>query len=157
MGWIIGLIALFGFLFFLINYPRQILTGIGIIVGVVALLIFVTIYLPEQNRKMIQDKIDIKVAYGINNCGMGGRSLSISIYNGSNKTISKVTWRVDAYQPGYSTNLAGYDNDYYCDKILKPGERWTSCYTVPSTLNAEGKPIGLLQYSISSKNAHYQD
>lgn len=156
MGWIIGLLAFFGFLFFLIKFPRQILTGIGIIVGCIALLIYAFIYLPDKNRKMLQEKIVVTVSYDTTKCGVG-YPLSISITNSSNKTISKVTWNIDAYQSGYSTNLASYNNDYLCDKILKPGERWTLCYTVPSSLKAEGKLIGMLGYRISNKYAYFQD
>ena len=68
-----------------------------------------------------------------------------------------MSWDVDAYQLGYSTNLAGYDNDYYCDKILNPGEGWTLCYRVPPSLKAEGKPLNMLEFRISDKYAHYQD
>ena len=156
MSWIIGLLAFFGFLFFLIKFPRQILTGIGIIIGGITLLIFIFIYLPGQNKKMLQEKIVVTVSYDTTTCGTG-YPLFIFINNSSNRTISKVTWNVDAYQPGYSTNLAGYNNDYYCDKILKPGERWTLCYIVPSSLKAEGKPIGMLEYRISNKYVYYQN
>lgn len=156
MGWIIGLLALFGFLFFLIKFPRQILICIGIIIGGIALLIYAFIYLPEQKREMLQEKIVVTVSYDKIKCSVE-YPLFISVNNNSNKTISKVTWHVDSYQPGYSTNLAGYNNDYYCDKILKPGERWTLCFTVPSSLKAEGKPISMLEYRISNKYAYYQD
>ena len=56
MGWIIGLLAFFGFLFFLIKFPRQILTGVGIIIGGIALLIYIFLYLPEENRKKFNRK-----------------------------------------------------------------------------------------------------
>ena len=156
MGWIIGLLAFFGFLSFLIHFPRQILTGIGIIIAVIALLYYACFYLPDQNRKILQEKVVVTVLWDTTKCGVE-YPLFISVNNNSNKIMSKVTWAVEAYKPGYSTNLAGYNNDYCCDKILKPGEIWTLCYRVPSSLKAEAKPISTLEYRIAYKNVYFQD
>jgi hypothetical protein len=156
MGWLVGLLVFFGFLYFLFKLPKQTLGCLGVLVGLAALLGYVLIFRPEQERKRAQDEIVITVSYAPERCPRKDYPLLVTIQNWSNKTVTEVSWRVDAYKPGYNSNLAGYINNYSTGKTLHPGEGWSACYNLPLTLERKGIDVNTLEYRISSKYATFE-
>ncbi len=154
MSWLFGLVILVVFLFLLFKYPKQILALAGLLVVSVFILWYVFITLPDQKRTERNNKVTLSIAYNATDCGLKF-PLNVKIANGSDKTITKVTWSLVVNKPGFSTNLAGYGDDYSCDKILKPGETWITCYTLPSTLNSQNYPLAELEYKTSSKYVYF--
>jgi hypothetical protein len=155
MGWIIGLLAFFGFLFFLFKFPKQTLGSVGVVIGIAALLFYATIVKPDNDRKRLNEHVVVTVSYNESTCSKE-YPLAIFIQNGSNKTISKVWWDINVYRSGYSTDISGYSNDYSSDKILKPGESWSACYIVPTTLDKENNDLSKFEYKISDKHASFE-
>ena len=153
MSWIIGLIIFIAFLFFLFSFPKQTLGCLGVIVVLALLLYYLVIYQPEQARKELRDQVVVSVSYNEENCAKK-YPLLVKIHNKSSKTVTKVSWDLDVYQPGYSTDLAGYA-DYSSDKILRPGEEWQTCYTLPRNI-ANRVDQERLEYRISGKYVTFE-
>jgi hypothetical protein len=133
----------------------------GIIVVVVgaagiAVLVGLDAYNDAQQRKVV-----VSVAYDLKACGTMF-PLFVTIHNGSNKTVSKVSWKMAAYEPGHSTNLArnpepGFDSDYTSDPdtIINAGERSLNCYALPRfTISSRPEK---LQYGAEWSSARFQD
>jgi hypothetical protein len=156
MGWIIGIIIIIASIYFLFRFPKQTFILIGVFIGICLLIGYFLIYVPEQKRKAIEDSVSIILTYDSKFCGME-YPLYVEIVNGSNKTIERVTWYLNAYIPGYSTDLSGYNNDYSNDKILKPTEKWSTCYKLPSTLDTQGLSASNLKYEVSMKNVYVKE
>jgi hypothetical protein len=153
MSWIIGLLIFFAFLFFLFSFPKQTLGCLGVIVVSALLLYYLLIHQPEQTRKHLGNQVVVSVSYTVENCTKK-YPLLVRIHNKSSKTVTKVHWDLGVYQPGYSTDLAGYA-DYSSDKILKPGEKWQSCYTLPRDI-ASRVDQERLEYRISGKYVTFE-
>ena len=60
--------------------------------------------MPEQEREKEKRLITITVEYDVNECGKD-YPLPIKIVNNTRKTLKKTHWRIDIFQPGYSSNL----------------------------------------------------
>lgn len=156
MVWIFGIICLIIFIIILINFPKQTLIVFFSLILLIVFLWYKYITVPDQYRKSITDKVSVTVLYNVATCNYYS-PLFITIINNSNKTITKVSWDVNTYVPGYSTDISGWPNNYSSDKILKPGESWSSCYTLPSNLNNKNHDPGSLKYGISNKYVQFQD
>jgi len=156
MSWLFGLVIFIVFLFLLFKYPKQILVICGLLVICVIILYYVFITLPNQERTERSNKVTLSIAYNTTNCGLQ-YPLNVIITNRSDKTVTKVTWWLVVNKPGFSTNLAGYSANYSCDKILKPGEAWSVCYMLPSTLNSQNYPLPQLEYKTSSKYVYFEE
>jgi c-di-AMP phosphodiesterase-like protein len=143
MVWIFVIVILLVFLFLLFNFPKQTLGFLAIAVLAIVGLIYYWIYLPsqegeerEKERARYVAKVTVAVNYNSKECEKDF-PLAIIITNGSQRTINDVEWTIGVFRPGYSSNLAGYENDYSSDKILAPGERWRACYRLPPTLETK--------------------
>ena len=156
MSWLFGLVIFVVFLFLLFKYPKQILALGGLLVVCVFILWYVFITLPEQKRTERSNKVTLSLAYNTTNCGLE-YPLNVIIINRSDKTVKKVQWSLVVNKPGFSTNLAGYGDDYSCDKILKSGEAWSVCYRLPSTLNSQNYPLPQFEYKTSSKYVYFEE
>lgn len=156
MSWLFGLVILVVFLFLLFKYPKQILALAGLLVVCIFILWYVFVTLPNQMRTERSNKVTLSIAYNTTNCGLQ-YPLNIIITNRSDKTVKKVEWSLVVNKPGFSTNLAGYSDDYSCDKILKPGEAWSVCYRLPSTLNSQNYPLPQLEYKTSNKFVYFEE
>lgn len=123
--------------------------GIAVLVGIDA-------YNDAQQRKVV-----VSVAYDLKACGTKF-PLFVTIHNGSNKTVNKVSWKMGAYEPGHSTNLVrspelGSDPTYIVesDIIINSGEHSRECYALP-VLPVSSRPEKLL-YGAELPMASLQD
>lgn len=149
MGWLIGIILIITTILFLFRFPKQTIMLLGLLILGCFLLWYFAISIPDQNRKALQRNVQVTVKYNLTECG-ANYPLLIHINNNSNKTISKIEWHLNVYIEGHSTDISGYSN-YSCDKILKPGENWESCYSLPSTIDIKQYNVETLQYEIGWK------
>jgi hypothetical protein len=84
-----------------------------------------------------RDAVTVTVRYDTKSCSKEF-PLFVTIKNGSNKTVEKVSWNIDAYKQGYSNNVVdyGYSSEYSTpyssDKILNSGQGHAVCYKVPA-------------------------
>lgn len=156
MGWFFCIICLILWIIIIIKFPKQtIIISISLILLCI-LLWYQYITIPERNRKAINDSVSVTISYSVALCNHG-YPLSVTVKNNSHKTITKVSWDVNIYISGYSTDISGWPNNYSSDKILRPGESWSSCYKLPSNLNAKNHDPSSLKYEISNKYVHFQD
>jgi len=118
-------------------------------VALALLLYYLLIYRPDH----LKDQVLVSVAYNAGNCTKQ-YPLLVIIQNESSKTVMKVEWNIGVYQHGYSTDLAGHSN-YTSDKILKPGEKWQRCYTLPGDIASRVDQAGL-EYRISYKYVTFE-
>jgi len=129
---IIGLAVL---LFFLVNYPTKTLqTGCAaaalIVCGVVAMWYF---FEARPNRILTErlEKVLVTVRYAPETCSAEA-PLRVAITNTGRETVARVTWSMQVFRPGYSSNVAEYSSGYESDRILKRGESIQICVAVPS-------------------------
>ncbi|KXO13893.1 hypothetical protein AKG98_1638 [Moritella sp. JT01] len=128
---LIGILLLFSF-------PKQ----MGILIGVVAVGCGAT-YLyseAEKSKKIKQiEAVIVTVSFNTKYCSEEF-PIFVNIKNRSNKIVEKVSWGINAYRKGYSSNVAdnNYFREYSSDKILNTGQHFGVCYKVPplsGTLN----------------------
>jgi hypothetical protein len=131
--------------------------SIGLVLGLLIIILWwIFIEVPQRNREAVNKKIIVSVAYNPHTCSIN-TPLLVNVKYNSSKTITKVWWEVDIFIPGHSTNIAGFDNRYSTDKILMPGEAWTSCYQLPTSLKVGNQDLASFQYVISHKWVDFED
>jgi hypothetical protein len=156
MSWLIGLIVTVVLLVLLGNFPKQTLGCLGVAVGGSVLLVYVVVIVPEQKRNRLEQQVTVQVTYNTQACSKE-YPLLISVENTSPKAGTHIRWRVEVYRPGYSSNLAGYNNDYETDKIIGPRERWSACYVLPRTLDQQNREINTFVYRVADKYSRFAD
>lgn len=135
---IIGLAVL---VFFLVQYPKKTLQ-IGcaaaalLVCGVVAMWYF---FEARPNRILTErlEKVLVAVRYAPETC-TAEAPLSVAIKNTGRETVAKITWSIQVFRPGYSSNIAEYSSGYSSDRILARGESFQMCVPVPS-LNSDAR------------------
>jgi hypothetical protein len=105
---------------------------------------------------MMNKSISVNISYNISKCNHE-YPLLVTIKNNSPKTLTKVEWHLNIYMPGYSTDIAGWQNEYSSDKILKPGEMRSSCYKLPLNFSAKNQDPSSLKYEVSNKYFYFQN
>jgi hypothetical protein len=155
-----GIILFIVMIILLFKFPKQTLfISVGLILLCI-ILWWALITIPDNRQKNIMEginkNVNITVSYSLSDCNPGF-PLLVTIKNNSNKTITKVSWEVNIYIPGFSKDISGYDNRYDSDKILRPGEIWLSCYKLPSKIDAKNHDLSSLQYEISHKDVQFRD
>ena len=156
MGWLFVIVLIIIFIILYVKYPRSVAVIILSIIILCIVLWWIYIDIPNKDRLAMNKSITISISYNSNSCNIDN-PLLVTIQNNSFKIVKKVNWTLNIYVPGHSTNVSGYDNKYSTDKILKPGEAWTSCYKLPSTLNVKDYDYRSLQYEISGKYVNFQE
>jgi len=69
-------------------------------------------------------------------------------------TVNKVEWQVEAYVPGFSSNLAEYQYPaYQTEKILKRNEGIVFCYAAPKL--KEGYLPASLEWRVGYKRVNF--
>jgi hypothetical protein len=140
MSSFLWVIVAIGFLVCLVNFPRATLGVSALLIGGAGLFVYLIIMAPAQERERLEQQVSVKATYDIQACDKE-YPLLIIVENTSPKTVTHVSWSIDVYRPGYSSNLAGHDNNYETDKIMGPRERWRICYQVPRTLDQKTREI----------------
>lgn len=156
MGLITGIVIIITSLYFFFKFPKQMFVLLGLIILGIITLWYFTEKLPNDKKKKLQDNITIALTYDTTNCG-SGYPLFVKINNNSNEVVKKISWDLNVFNPGYSTELSGYNDDYTCDKILKPGEKWTNCYTLPYSIKKEEHKLSTLKYEIGYKSIEIEE
>jgi hypothetical protein len=156
MSWLGWLLVAFIVLVLLVNFPKQTLVCLGVAVGGAALFIYVVFIQPQQEQSRLEQQVTVKVTYDAQACSQA-YPLLISVENISPKTVIHVSWRVEVYRPGYSSNLAGYPSDYDTDKIIGTMQRWSACYVLPKELAQKSLEPNTLEYRISGKYSRFAD
>jgi hypothetical protein len=129
---IIGAILLLTWLVLLLRYPTKALPvslaaaiGLGIVAGVV-------IWQDSRDAQRLQ-RLQLRLDYAPQQCPIG-RPLLVLIDNGNDVPLRELRWKVAAYAPGDTVNLA--DDTYTGPRYrgpgeLLPGSQWQDCLPLP--------------------------
>ncbi|MGN8346483.1 multidrug transporter [Pseudomonas sp. SMV71] len=129
---LIGVLLVITWLILLLRYPAKALpvslaafVGLGLVAGWV---------LWQENRENRQlDRLELRVTYAPQHCP-ADRPLSLTLNNGNDVPLTELRWRIAAYAPGDTINLA--DNPYDAPRYrgpgeLQPGASWQDCLPLP--------------------------
>ena len=129
---LIGAILILTWLVLLLRYPAKALpvslaAALGL--GVVALCV---IWQDSRETRQLE-RLQLRLSYDPQQCPPD-RPLQISLHNGNEVPLLSLRWRVAAYRPGDTVNLA--DNVYSTPRYRGPGELkaggdWQDCLPAP--------------------------
>jgi len=135
MAWVLGI----GIgLFLLFSFPRATL---GLVAVLAASLSGFLLWTKLENDAHARERASILVTveHDVAWCS-DTHPLAISISNGSERTLERVTFRVEGHRKGYSTPLYEGSN-YVSDRIIPPGKNWGSCWTAPQAAYAAPQDV----------------
>ncbi|RMR61958.1 hypothetical protein ALP83_03648 [Pseudomonas syringae pv. actinidiae] len=132
----IGILLILTWLVLLLRYPAKALpvslaaaVGLGVVAAVV-------IWQDSQETRQLE-RLEIRLVYDPQGCP-ADRPLQVSITNTNQVALQELRWRIAAYAPGDSVNLA--DNTYTSARYRGPGElqakgTWQDCVPLPALRN----------------------
>jgi len=149
---IIGIILIFIF-------PKQMgVLAAVLVAGIVA--IFLYFQAEENDRKRQNDAVSITVNYDKSVCS-AEYPIVVNFRNGSRKTVTKISWNIGAFKPGYSNNVVDYgpysseySTPYESDKILAPNQAYGLCYKAPSL--KDGNAPASVSWRVVNKDVTFQ-
>lgn len=128
----VGVLLIIAWLLLLLRYPRKAfpvslaaLAGLAIVAASVAWL---------DNREAEQlARLELRLVYDPAQCP-ADRPLQLRLQNGNDVPLTELAWRIAAYAPGDTVNLA--DNQYTAPRYRGPGElqagaSWQDCLPIP--------------------------
>ena len=128
----LGIVLLLAWLILLVRFPRPMVPASLIIVGLALLLGAIVAPMQWLDGRRV-DQLDIRISYAPQACEFG-KPLRVDIANRSSHSVSDISWRLLAVQPGYNSNLVDTSTSaasYRVDHLIAPDEQWTGCYRVP--------------------------
>ncbi|HXR02392.1 MAG TPA: multidrug transporter [Pseudomonas sp.] len=129
---IIGAVLILTWLVLLLRYPGKALpvslaaaVGLGLVAGVV-------VWQDKRDAQRL-DRLQMRLDYAPQQCP-AGRPLLVLIDNGNDVPLQELRWKVAAYAPGDTVNLA--DDTYTAPRYrgpgqLLPGSQWQDCLPLP--------------------------
>jgi hypothetical protein len=130
---IIGMLLILTWLILLLRYPAKALpvslaavVGLGIVAAVVVW---------QDSREARQlERLDIRLSHATQECP-ADRQLQVQITNTNAVPLHELRWRIAAYAPGDTVNLA--DNTYTSARYRGPGAlqanaQWQDCIPLPA-------------------------
>jgi len=128
----IGVLLVITWLILLLRYPAKALpVSLAAFVGLGLVAAWV---LWEENRETRQlARLDLRVTFAPDQCPVD-RPLLLKMRNGNDVPLTELRWRIAAYAPGDTINLA--DNQYSSPRYrgpgeLQPGADWQDCLPIP--------------------------
>lgn len=129
---LIGALLMLTWLVLLLRYPAK---ALPISLSAVLGLGLVTLWVVWQdNRETTQlARLDLRLTYAPDQCP-ADRALQVRMKNGNDVPLQTLRWRVAAYAPGDTVNLA--ENTYDAPRYRGPGElqpdaAWSDCLPLP--------------------------
>ena len=149
MAWLeIGLI----FVALLILYQRFSIAGLIAFIGFVAAIGALT-WLQTYWQQQAEDRVTLNFHYDPKGCPTG-KPISATIANTSDRTVSSVFFDLVLKRRGFSGE-SGRLSSIRSDKILKPGEKFSDCYPMPSM--REAFDPGELDFEVGYKVIKFGD
>ncbi|MBZ9781469.1 multidrug transporter [Pseudomonas sp. REP124] len=129
---LIGILLVITWVILLLRYPAKALpvslaAAIGL--GLVATWV---VWMDHRELKQLQ-RLELRISYAPQQCP-ADRPLKLTMKNGNDVPLTELRWRVAAYAPGDTVNLA--DNQYTAPRYRGPGElqagdSWDDCLPLP--------------------------
>ncbi|BBP63435.1 MULTISPECIES: multidrug transporter [Pseudomonas] len=129
---LIGVLLVITWLILLLRYPAKALpVSLAAFVGLGLVAAWVLWQENRENRQL--DRLELRITYAPERCP-ADRPLSLNLNNGNDVPLTELYWRVAAYAPGDTLNLA--DNPYDAPRYrgpgeLQPGASWQDCLPLP--------------------------
>lgn len=152
----LGILLLLIWLVLLVRFPRIMLPASGILVALI-LLLASALGIRQWQTERQTSRVTISIRHAPAHCDFG-KPLVVTIDNGSKRTVSQLSWQLQAIQPGFNTNLVDVGinaNTYQLDQQLPPGEQWHGCYSVPRLRS--GYRADDLEYHAAQIHAEFTD
>ncbi|EJM25822.1 MULTISPECIES: hypothetical protein [Pseudomonas] len=128
----IGVLLVITWLILLLRYPAKALpvsmaAAVGL--GLVAMWV---VWLDNREVKQLA-RLELRIVYAPEHCP-ADRPLLLKMNNGNDVPLTELRWRIAAYAPGDTVNLA--DNQYAAPRYrgpgeLQPGGNWEDCLPMP--------------------------
>lgn len=126
MLWLVG-IAIALVLFFV--FPRQMgAILLFLVVGVVLIFLYLQNQSNERADRIAQ--VQINASFDRDRCSNPEFPVLVSVFNGADKTITRTTFYLQAFQPGYSNSR--YSRYTTTDRIIGPRETFSTCWSLDS-------------------------
>jgi hypothetical protein len=77
--------------------------------------------------------------------------LHVALQNNSRERVGTISFSVEAYEPGRSTNLAAMDDTFTSDVIIPANMTFSSCWEAPSLI--EERAIANLRFVVNVTDA----
>ncbi|ROM66927.1 multidrug transporter [Pseudomonas brassicacearum] len=130
---LIGVLLIITWLILLLRYPAKALpVSLAAFVGLGLVAAWV---LWQENRDTRQlARLELRITYAPEHCP-ADRPLSLTLNNGNDVPLTELHWRIAAYAPGDTINLA--DTPYTAPRYRGPGElqagaSWQDCLPLPA-------------------------
>jgi hypothetical protein len=129
---VIGAVLLLTWLVLLLRYPGKALPvslaaaiGLGVVAGVV-------VWQDSRDSQRLE-RLQLRLDYAPQQCPVG-RPLLVLIDNGNSVSLTELRWKIAAYAPGDTVNLA--EDTYTAPRYrgpgdLLPGTQWQDCLPMP--------------------------
>ncbi|PYG81996.1 MULTISPECIES: multidrug transporter [unclassified Pseudomonas] len=129
---LIGAFLILTWLVLLLRYPVK---ALPISMAAVCGLGLVALWVAWQDSREASQltRLDLRLAYAPEQCP-ADRTLRVTMKNGNDVPLTELRWRVGAYAPGDTVNLA--ENTYNAPRYrgpseLQPGAEWADCLPLP--------------------------
>lgn len=128
----IGVLLVITWLILLVRYPAKALpVSLAAAFGLGLVAVWV-VWLDNREARQLA-RLELRLDYAPQECP-AGRPLRVRMNNGNDVPLVELRWRVAAYAPGDSVNLA--ENTYAAPRYRGPGElqagaNWSDCLPLP--------------------------
>ena len=129
---LIGVLLIITWLVLLLRYPSKALPVSLAAVAGLAVVAASVAWLDHREAQQLA-RLELRMVYAPEQCP-ADRPLSLTLRNGNDVPLLELGWRVAAYAPGDTVNLA--DNVYAAPRYRGPGElqagaTWDDCLPTP--------------------------
>ncbi|MDX9672928.1 MULTISPECIES: multidrug transporter [unclassified Pseudomonas] len=128
----IGVLLVITWLILLLRYPaKAVPVSVAAAVGLGLVAVWV-VWLDNRELKQLA-RLEMRIVYAPEQCP-ADRPLQLKMKNGNDVPLTELRWRIAAYAPGDTVNLA--DNQYTAPRYRGPGELqaggdWEDCLPMP--------------------------
>ena len=110
-------------------------------------------------REVIQreiESVDTAIRHDPQFCESRSDSLLVRLGNEADRNINYTEFSVSARIPGFSNEVTLDSEPYQTDKIIKPGEAWTSCFEMPNLSNAGEDNLNRLEWEVNVLRVYFE-